>query len=632
MRTQNTELSDYQIKPLLIVFLLCVGFELTAFNAIAEAEEEVQYMSELNSNFKKPVDVAISESRDVYVLDKTRAQVIVFDKEGKLKNTFGTKGSTPGKMYNPESIALSLNEEVLIADTGNDRILVFKTNGQFDYVLGSNGSNPGEFITPNCVAVNPSGFIFVSDKRKKTLSKFTPKGVFLSSYALEQGPDDILFDEQNNLYVLFSKKGKIVKYDAAIKVIDTITLIKEAKDFLKETSRIAVDHRGDIYLVKIGDNRIVKMTKDRHITLTFGSGGTGRGQFDVPLGLVTDKNNTLYVADSKNKRIQIFQLTGVEETTLPVAPCKPPMIEYDSAILTGQKIVDIDYIADDGLYAVTEVDDDLIYRGKKSDILVKYSKSENNLRKPKGLCVLDDGQIIVADTGNNQLQFISPSGINEYQFGVKGTDISQFNALEGVAVNQQGYVYVADTKNHRIQVFNEDGIYMSSFGKKSDESHTRPAPGTFLKPKELVFSTTGELYVLDYGNKRIQIFDQENHYVREIGGTIDDVQFVTPIDIAIDEKDYLYVADQGKHAVIILDQAGTEILSFGSNGKGPSYFPRLTSIDSSQGKIYVSDYYIDEVKVFDFLAARPETEAVTRTAVTDTVTDTVTRTTVVADR
>ncbi|MCP4453364.1 MAG: hypothetical protein GY809_18045, partial [Planctomycetes bacterium] len=434
-------------------------------------------------------------------------------------------------------------------------------------------------------------------------------------YALGEGPDDILFDEQNNLYVLFSKEGKIAKYDAAIKMQDDITLVKEAKDFLKETSRIAVDHRGDIYLVKIGDNRIVKMSNDRQITLTFGSGGTGRGQFDVPLGIVTDHKNMLYVADSKNKRIQIFQLTGVEEATLPISKCEPPMIEYDSAILTGQKVVDIDYIANDGLYAVTEVDNDLIYRGKNSDILVKYSKSENNLRKPKGLCVLEDGKIIVADTGHNQLQFISPSGTNEYQFGVKGTDISQFNALEGVAVNQQGYVYVADTKNHRIQVFNEDGIYMSSFGKKSDDSHSRPAPGTFLKPKELVFSTTGELYVLDYGNKRIQIFDQQDQYVREIGGTVDDVKFVTPIDIAMDEKDYLYVADQGRHAVIILDQTGKELLSFGSNGRGPSYFPRLTSIDSSLGKIYVSDYYIDEVKVFDFLAAHPQTDTVIRATV-----------------
>ncbi len=291
------------------------------------------------------------------------------------------------------------------------------------------------------------------------------------------------------------------------------------------------------------------------------------------------------------------------------------MIEYDSSIIAGLRILDIDYIPDDGLYAVTDIDNDLIYRGKKRDVFNKYNKIENKLRKPKGLCVLNDGNIIVADTGNNRLQFISPSGINEYQFGVKGKDISQFNALEGVAVNQQGYVYVADTQNHRIQVFNKDGIYMSSFGEKSKESNKRAAPGTFLKPKELVFSTKDELYVLDSGNKRVQVFDQEGQYVREIGGSADDVQFITPIDIAMDEKDYLYVADQGKHAVIILDQAGKEVLSFGSNGKGPSHFPRLTSIDSSQGKIYVSDYLIAEVKVFDFLAPDPRSDALLETTV-----------------
>jgi tripartite motif-containing protein 71 len=615
VKTCKPELVGYEKTTFVIVVLLVAGFEVTAFSPIAQAKEEVQYISQLNANFKKPVDVAVSDSGDIYVLDKQLAQVVVFDKEGKIKITFGAKGSGPGKMYNPESIALSMNDEVLIADTGNDRILVFKTNGQFDYAIGSSGTNPGEFIMPNCVAVNTSGYIFISDKKNRALAKFTPKGVFLNQYALDQGPDDILFDRQNNLYILFSKQGKIAKYDAALKASGEITLIKEAKDFLKETSRIAVDHRGDIYLVRIGDNRIVKMTKDTNITLTFGSGGTGRGQFNFPLGIVTDSNDTLYIADSKNNRVQIFQLTGVQESALPVSKCEPPMIEYDSAILTGQKIVDIDYIADDGLYAVTEFDDDLIYRGKNSDILVKYSKRENNLRNPKGLCVLKDGNIIVADTGNNKLRFISPSGMNEYQFGVKGTDISQFNALEAVAVNQQGYIYVADTKNHRIQIFNSDGIYMSSFGKKSDDSNTRPAPGTFLKPKELVFSTTDELYVLDYGNKRIQIFDQQNQYVREIGGTLGDVQFVTPIDIAMDERDYLYVADRGRHAVVILDQEGKELLAFGSRGKGPSYFPHLTSIDSSLGKIYVSDYLIKEVRVFNFLAANPQSNALTESTV-----------------
>lgn len=615
MKTLKPESVRHQTLSLLMPCLLFAGFGAAAFQATAEAGEEVEYISELDSSFKKPVDVAVSDSGDIYVLDNSLCQVVVFDKEGKVKISFGAKGTTPGKMVGPLSIALSTHEEVLIADTKNSRVLVFKTNGQFDYVIGSSGTNPGEFVMPNCVAVDPSGYIYVADRQNKTLSKFTPKGVFLSNYTLEQGPDDVCFDTQNNLYVLYAKEGKIVKYDAAIKVIEEVTLEKEAKDFIKETSRITVDHRGDIYLVKIGDNRIAKMNKDKTITLTFGSGGTGRGQFNVPLGIVADTNDTLYVADSRNKRVQLFQLTGVESEALPVSKRELPMVEYDSAILTGQKIVDIDYIADDGLYAVTEVDDDLIYRGKKSDILVKYSKSDSNLNNPKGLCVLDDGKIIVADTGNNQLQFINPSGINEYRFGVKGTDISQFNALEGVAVDKQGYVYVADTKNHRIQIFNKDGIYMSSFGKKSDESQTRAAPGTFLKPKELVFSTTDELYVLDSGNKRIQIFDTEGHYVREIGGAIDDVQFITPIDIALDEKDYLYVADQGRHAVVILDQTGKELLSFGSNGKGPSYFPCLTSIDSSMGKIYVSDYFIEEVKVFNFLAAMPASDTVTDTTV-----------------
>jgi len=574
----------------------------------------VRYVSELQTNLKEPVDVAVSDSGEVYVLDKKLGQVTVFDKEGKVKISFGTRGSAIGKMNSPESLALSLAQEIIVADTGNKRILVFKPNGQFDYVLGSRGSNPGEFSMPNCVAVNPSGHIFVADRRNRTLSRYTPKGVFLNKYALEQEADDILFDRQNNLYILFAKDGKIVKWDAALEVKEELTLVKETRDLLKVTTRMAVDHRGDIYLVEIDDKRVVKMAKDRSIALTFGSGGTGRGQFNCPLGIATAKDDTIYIADSKNKRVQIFKLTGVEKEELAMAAYEAPLVEYDGSISASQKIVDIDYIPNDGLYAVTEIDNDLIYRGENTDILKNYEKNENKLRKPKGLCVLKDGNIIVADTGNNQLQFISANGTNEYRFGVKGKDISQFNALEGVAVDKLGYIYVADTKNHRIQIFNEDGIYMSSFGKKSIASNKRAAPGTLLYPKDLVFSATDELYVLDYGNKRIQVFDPQGQYLREIGGAIDDVKFINPIDIAMDEKNYLYVADRGRHAVIILDQDGKKVLSFGSNGKGPSYFPRLTSIDSSSGKIYVSDYFINEIKVFNFPPANPFEAAFGETA------------------
>lgn len=612
--TLRPELEAYQKTLFPLVFLVFAAFGSAAFSPSAEAKEEVEYISELKTNLKEPVDVVISDSGDIYVLDKRLAQVVIFDREGKVKISFGAKGSVAGKMSSPESIALSLGEEIIVADTGNERVLVFNPNGKFAYVIGSQGTNPGQFILPNCVAVNPSGYIYVSDRKNKTLSRFTPKGVFLNRYALDQEPDDILFDRQNNLYILFSKSGKIVKYDAGMDLKDEITLIKETRNLLKVTTRVAVDHRGDIYLVEIGDKRIVKMAKDKTIALTFGSGGSGRGQFDRPLGIAADKEDNIYVADSKNNRVQIFKLTGVEQTELEMSAREAPLIEYDSSILASQKIVDIDYIPDDGLYAVTEIDDDLIYRGDNRDILKNYEKNEDKLKRPRGLCVLKDGNIIVADTGNNQLQFISANGTNEYRFGVRGNDISQFNALEGVAVDQLGYIYVADTRNHRIQVFNKDGIYLSSFGEKTVAANKRAAPGSFLNPKDLVFSTTDELYVLDYGNKRIQIFDPQGQYLREIGGAIDDVKFVNPIDIAMDEENYLYVADRGRHAVIILDQKGKEILSFGSNGRGPSYFPRLTSLDSSSGKIYVSDYFIDEVRVYNFLPASPYTAVLGETA------------------
>ena len=122
MITSRAELKEHQRVFRFIIFLLLAGLGSSALHSVAQANEEVQYISELKENLKEPVDVAISDSGDIYVLDKKTAQVVVFDKEGKVRMTFGGKGTAAGKMYKPESIALSLDEKIIVADTGNNRI------------------------------------------------------------------------------------------------------------------------------------------------------------------------------------------------------------------------------------------------------------------------------------------------------------------------------------------------------------------------------------------------------------------------------------------------------------------------------------------------------------------------------
>ncbi|MFQ5418710.1 MAG: 6-bladed beta-propeller, partial [Myxococcota bacterium] len=60
---------------------------------------------------------------------------------------------------------------------------------------------------------------------------------------------------------------------------------------------------------------------------------------------------------------------------------------------------------------------------------------------------------------------------------------------------------VADFENHRIQVFTGDGVLLAAFGSRGSR------PGEFERPTDLDIGTDGRIYVVDFGNDRIQVFE-----------------------------------------------------------------------------------------------------------------------------
>ena len=75
--------------------------------------------------------------------------------------------------------------------------------------------------------------------------------------------------------------------------------------------RIAVGPDDSIYVVDQGHTRIVKFSPDGQVLAVWGSKGTGDGQFDDPTSVAVDPTtNKVYVADPRNKRIQVFDSNG----------------------------------------------------------------------------------------------------------------------------------------------------------------------------------------------------------------------------------------------------------------------------------------------------------------------------------
>jgi len=140
------------------------------------------------------------------------------------------------------------------------------------------------------------------------------------------------------------------------------------------------------------------------------------------------------------------------------------------------------------------------------------------------------------------------------QWGSQGTGQGQFNWPYGVAVDASGNVYVADTYNNRIQKFTSSGVYITRWGSYGD------GPGQFESPYGVAVDAPGYVYIADSHNFRIQKFTSNGVYITRWGSCGSaPAQFDWPSGVAVDASGNVYVADTCNHRVQIFCYAQTSV-------------------------------------------------------------------------
>ena len=177
----------------------------------------------------------------------------------------GGKGTEEGEFDSPTGIAVDGSGNVLVADTGNGRIEKFSPSGTFLSVIGMKGIGHGQLAEPNGIAVDRSGNIYVAEVASNhRVQKLAPDGTFIAEW---KGPELGFYGPR----------------------------------------RIAIGPDNSIYVVDQGHDRIVKLGPDGQVLSSWGSKGSGDGQFNDPTSVAVDSTSgKVYVADPTNKRIQVF--------------------------------------------------------------------------------------------------------------------------------------------------------------------------------------------------------------------------------------------------------------------------------------------------------------------------------------
>lgn len=187
---------------------------------------------------------------------------------------------------------------------------------------------------------------------------------------------------------------------------------------------------------------------------------------------------------------------------------------------------------------------------------------------PHGLTVDNQNNIWVTDAGFHQVFKFSHDGKLLMKLGqarVSGDDSSHFNRPSDVAVAPDGSFYVSDGYgNNRIVKFSATGKYLFEWGKKGSKQ------GEFDLPHGIDLDESGNVYVADRENNRVQVFDSSGKFLKELTGNFGNICSVTFAKrkaklYATDDVNFFKIKHRGSD-VIIFDTAGKVQTRFGRSG------------------------------------------------------------------
>ncbi|ASJ70625.1 DUF4347 domain-containing protein [Granulosicoccus antarcticus] len=201
--------------------------------------------------------------------------------------------------------------------------------------------------------------------------------------------------------------------------------------------------------------------------------------------------------------------------------------------------------------------------------------------------VIEDETLTVAASGvlSNDSDPDSTDPALVSQFGIAGTLDGEFTNPRGIEFDASGNLYVADRNNHRIQIFDSGGNHLLTFGSSGT------ADGQFNSPADVAIDSSGNIFVVENNNDRIQKFDSAGNHLLTWGVTgAGDSQFENPSAIAVDASDNIYVTDTSNDRVQKFDNLGNHLLSWGNYGTADGQFdaPLTIAIDAN-GVIWVGE-------------------------------------------
>lgn len=259
---------------------------------------------------------------------------------------------------------------------------------------GTTGSGSGQLDLPTGIAVASNGNVYIGENDNHRIQVFDADGNFLSIFNNTDvtHPQGMAFDDSGNLWVADSATNSVKKFNASGTLLATYGSAGSGDGQFDAPSAIAVDSDGNFYVTDYGNTRVEKFDSSGAYVTQWGSSGAGDGQFSNPIGIAVDSDNDVYVSEDGNCRVQKFTSDGTFIT------------KWGS-----------------------------------------MGSGDGQLFIPQQLAVDDSGNVYVTDSYNARLEKFSSSGVYLDKY------TGPFNSIYNVAVNNAGSIYTVEYGGNQVQ-------------------------------------------------------------------------------------------------------------------------------------------------------------------------------------
>jgi RHS repeat-associated protein len=240
-----------------------------------------------------------------------------------------------------------------------------------------------------------------------------------------------------------------------------------------------------------------------------------------------------------------------------------------------------------------------------------YGTGNGQLREPEGGLATDSsGNVWVSDTENSRLEEFNSKGEFVRTVGSAGEGAGQFGTTNGVTVDSKGNVWATDEGNDRVEEFNSEGTFLKAFGWGVSNGENKlqvctsscraglqgSGNGEFYIPEGIGVDSKGDVFVADRGNKRVQEFNPELAWVRNLSQL---EEREGPFYLTIDSSNNIWVAYSWDNKMGEFNNEGKLVRTWGTAGSEPGRLADPYGVGiGPEGNVWVAEYGNNRVQVF----------------------------------